>query len=149
MHAYVGAEVLEQAEAPVVLLVAILLVPKARHAPHGTTFAEEVEEDDVARRDGFEHFRTRILRPTLAYPFGLRIGFLHSCIHGLEASLQVEVDWEVGSLVEGIHRIVVGLAEETDALGVIEVGELLEAWVGRHEDAGTGKAVPELYVRDG
>ena len=51
--------------------------------------------------------------------------------------------------MEGIHRIVVGLAEETDALGIIEVGELLEAWVGRHEDAGTGEAVPELYVRDG
>ena len=67
----------------------------------------------------------------------------------MEASLQVEVGGQVGCLVEGIHRIVVGLAEKTDALGVIEVGELLEAWVGRHEDAGTGEAVPELYVRDG
>ena len=61
VHSHVGAKVLEQAEAPVVLLVAILLVPKARHTPHGTTFAEEVEEDDVARCDGFEHFGSRIL----------------------------------------------------------------------------------------
>ena len=148
VHTHVGTEVLEQTEAPVVLLVAILLVPKARHTPHGTAFAEEVEEDNITWRDGFEHLGTWILRPALADPFGIRIGFLHGSIHGFEAGLEVEVGGQVGCFVEGIHRIVVGLAEETDALSVIEVGELLETWVGGHEDAGTGEAVPKLNVGD-
>ena len=142
MQTDVGSEVLEQTETPVMVGISLVFLPDRRSTPHRATFAEEVEEDHVARFDGTEHLLARILVPTLANPLCFRIGFLHCSIDGLEARIEVETCRDIRCLMERIHRVVVGFAKETDALFVEHVRELLETRIGRHKDARTGEAVP-------
>ena len=111
MQTYIGTEVLEQAEEPLVLLIALVALPDAGNTKHGATLREEVEYQEVARLHAIHHLWTRILRPSLNHPDGLGIHTLHGLHHRLTSLGIVDVGIVV-ALMERIHRVIVGLTKE-------------------------------------
>ena len=118
MQTDVGTEVLQETEQPLVLLITLITLPDAGNAKHRTTLREEVEHEQIARLHAIDHLRTGILGPTLNHPDSLRTDTLHGLHHRL-ASLGVVDIRVVIALMEGIHRIIIGLAEEFRKLIII------------------------------
>ena len=147
MEAHVGPEVLEQAEEPLVLAVALRTVPDAGSAEHGTALREEVENEQVARLQGVGHLGTRVLRPSLHHPHGPWVGTLHGG-HELAAGGGIVHRGIVGALVEGVHGIVVGASEEARQLLIVDVGYLVEPLVGGREVGRPLKTVPQAGIAD-
>ena len=145
MQADVGSEVLQQTEEPLMLLVTLLAFPDGGSSEHRTALREEVEHQQVAHPHVVDHGRTRILRPSLHHPDGLRVDALHCCHHRL-ASLGIVDGCIVMALVEGVHRVVVGLAEKLRQLIIIQSGNLSKARIGWHEIGRALETVPQSGI---
>ena len=81
--------VLQHTEQPVVLLVSFLALPNRRDAPHGTAFAEEVKDKQVAVLQVLHHFRTWVLGPALHHPDGFRVDLLHRIHYRLTGFIEI------------------------------------------------------------
>ena len=114
----VGTEVLKQTEQPLVLLVTLLTLPDAGDTEHGATLREEIEHQQVASLHAVHHGLARILGPTLNHPYSLRIHTFHGLHHGLTGFSIIDI-WIVVTLMEGIHRIVIGLTKQLGELIII------------------------------
>ena len=118
METDIGTEVLEQTEEPIMLFVALVALPDAGDAEHRTALGEEVEHEQVACLHIVYHRRTRILRPALNHPHSLGVHTLHGLHHGL-TRLGIVDGGIVVALVEGVHRVIVGLAKQLGELIII------------------------------
>ena len=147
MEADVGTEVLEETEEPVVLFVTLGTFPDAGDAEHGTALREEVEHEQIARLHTIHHLRTGILCPALNHPDGLGIHPFHGLHHCL-ASLGIVDRGIVVALVEGIHRVIIGLAEEYCQFVEIEFGNLCKTRICGQEVGRTLETVPEAGIGD-
>ena len=118
MQTHIGAKVLEQAEEPLMLFIALVAFPDAGDAKHGATLREKVEHQQIARLHAIHHLRTRILCPTLNHPNSIGIHTFHGLHHRL-TSLGVVDRGIIITLVEGIHRVIIGLSKEFGELIII------------------------------
>ena len=118
MKPHIGTEILEQTEEPGMLFVALVALPYARNAEHRAALREEVKHEQVASLHTVHHRRTRILRPSLDHPYGLGIHPLHGLHHRLPGLGIVDIRVVV-ALVEGVHRVIIGLSEEFGELIII------------------------------
>ena len=139
----IAAEVEQHTEKPVVLLITFVALPNRRDSPHRATFAEQVQYQQISVLHILYHFRARILRPTLYYPGGFRIHFLHSRHDGLSGCIEIYRSG-IFCFVEGVHRVIIRLAEKLLLLPVIQIGYLGKTSISRLQESRTGKAIPQI-----
>ena len=118
VETYVGAKVLKQAEEPLMLLIALFALPDAGNAKHRTALREEVEHQQITRLHTIHHLWTGVLCPTLNHPNGLGIDAFHGLHHCLTSLGIVDIRVVV-ALVEGVHRVIIGLSKEFCQLIII------------------------------
>ena len=118
VQSYVATKVLKHTEQPLVLLVTLLALPYAGYAEHGAALREQVEHQQIAGLHAVHHSLAWVFGPALYHPYCLRIHSLHGLHHSL-ASLGIVYRWVVVTLVEWVHRVVVGLAEQLCQLIII------------------------------
>ena len=107
----------------------------------------EVEDEHVPAGHGADHRRAGIGTPGLYNPFGPRTVALHGGVDGLACSLEIDPG-RPASLVEWIHAVEAGLAEEFFRLLVVDIGYFLEILVFRLQECGTVISLPQSRVRD-
>ena len=135
----IAAEVEQHTEKPVVLLITFVALPNRRDSPHRATFTEQVQ----SVLHILYHFRARILRPTLYYPSGFRIHFFHSRHDGLSGCIEIYRSG-IFCFVEGVHRVIIRLAEKLLLLPVIQICYLGKTSISRLQKSRTGKAIPQI-----
>ena len=118
MKPHIGTEILEQTEEPGMLFVALVALPDAGDTKHRAALREEVKHEQVASLHTVNHRRTRILRPSLNHPYRLGIDAFHRLHHRLTGLGIVDIRVVV-ALVEGVHRVIIGLSEEFGELIII------------------------------
>ena len=119
VQADVTAIIQQHAVEPLVPVEAVLAIPRRRGvSPLRTAFGIEVEHKHVALRHALQHLRARIGPPGLHHPDGLRIVPLHGIPDGPSRGFQIHT-FHAASLVEGIHAVIIGLAEEAVHLFII------------------------------
>ena len=92
-----------------------------------------------------EHLRTGVLCPSLYHPDSFGVGFSHR-LKQSACGLGVVDAAVIGALMERVHGVIVGFAEETGELLVIESGYLVETRVGGQEVGRSLETVPQTCV---
>ena len=107
----------------------------------------EVEDEHVPAGHGSDHRRAGIGTPGLYNPFGPRTVALHGGVDGLACSLEVDPG-RSASLVEWIHAVEAGIAEEFFRFLVVDISYFLEIIVLGLQECGTVISLPQSRVRD-
>ena len=148
VKAYIASEVEQHAVEPVVSVETFRTVPRGGGiSPLRPAFGVEVEDEHVPAGYGADHRRAGIGTPGLYYPLGSRAVALHGGVDGLACSLEIDPG-RPASLVEWIHAVEAGLAEEFFRLLVVDIGYFLEILIFRLQECGTVISLPQSRVRD-
>ena len=142
MQAHIIAEILQQAEQPVVLLVTLRTPPDGRNTEHGATFREEVQNQQVTLLHPVHHLRPGILRPALYHPHSLRVHGLHGLHQHLPCTPIVNLAVII-ALMERVHRVIVSLAEEPGQFLIVDIGNLTETLISGQQVGRSLESVPQ------
>ena len=112
-----------------------------------TALGVEVEDEHVPAGHGADHSRAGIGTPGLHYPLGTRAVALHGGVDGLVCSLEVYPGGPA-SLVEWIHAVESGLAEEFFRLLVVDIGYSLKVLVLWLQECRAVISLPEPRISD-
>ena len=145
MQSDVSSKVFKHAHQPVVLFKTVFALSRRLDSPHGLTFAEQVENQQVAGIEIGYHLRTRILSPCLHNPHRVIVGAFHGGHYSLACRVEVYLVAFAG-LVEWIHGIILGFAVELFKFGIVEVGYFVVARVGGIDERRTYKSVPKARL---